>query len=755
MNLRSFWAVCALFALMCAPTLLAARHIIGGDITYVCLGNDGPNTKRYRFTMKIYRDCDGNGAQLDNAAEIAIYRGSYTSNSFYQNFNTPLLSSVRLIPDTPQCVQNVPDVCVQEGIYEFERSLPISTNQSYFIVYQRCCRNQSITNIVNPGDIGATYMVEITPEAQTLCNNSPVFKNFPPIIICNNFPLEFDHSALDSDGDLLVYSFCSPFAGGGPIVQQPDLFSCFGAKPTPPCAPPFDNVPFAVPTYTPGNPMGGSPQITINPVTGFISGTPHLLGQFVVGVCVQEYRNGQLLSTVKREFQFNVTNCTPNVFASISTDSITVPSPKQFVVKSCGEYDVFFENLSGLRSKIDYFRWEFNINGVPIVDTDNWSTAVTFPDTGTYHGKLSLNPGNPCGDSAFITVRVFPEVKADFTFDYDTCVAGPVVFTDHSSGEGIVSQWKWNFGIPGTGSTEQNPTFLYPFPGNHPVNLRATDGNQCSDDTTQIVQWYPVPPLIIVEPSSYLGCAPATIIFNNLSTPIDSTYDIVWDFGDGRDTSGVISPGHLYTEEGVYDVRVAITSPIGCFIADSFQNLIRVKPSPVAAFDHDPDSLLSNFNRTVRFIDQSTGANRWNWQLGRFETTTEQNPVYTFPDTGIVTVRLIVTHPEGCRDSVSKVLDIRPEVRWFMPNAFTPNGDSANDGFLGKGSLEGVDDFRMTIWNRWGELVFETSDPSAAWNGRQRNTGGMSPAGVYVYLVKFTGPRGEPFEFKGFATLIL
>ena len=114
----------------------------------------------------------------------------------------------------------------------------------------------------------------------------------------------------------------------------------------------------------------------------------------------------------------------------------------------------------------------------------------------------------------------------------------------------------------------------------------------------------------------------------------------------------------------------------------------------------------------------------------------------------------LATHPQGCKDSLTKYLDFRPIVLWHMPNAFTPNGDGQNDGFLGKGFLEGAQGFQMTIWNRWGELVFETNNPDEAWNGRQKNTGQMSPEGVYVYLVSFTGPRGQKHEYKGYATLL-
>ena len=741
-----------IMAAFLAPLALEARHIIGGDISYECLGiGTDSTTRRFRFTMKVYRDCNGSGAEFDDPAQFAIYRGTYLNNTQFSTFTANIQTAFRLIPDTPNCVQNIPSVCVEEGVYRFIVVLPVS-NQSYFLVYQRCCRNESITNILNPGDVGATYMIEITPSAQQLCNDSPTFDNFPPIIICNNFPLVFDHGATDPEGDQLVYSFCSPFAGGGNITFGNALFSCAGAVPTPPCAPPFDDVPFNVPNYTPGNPLGASAQMTINSTTGIITGTPTLLGQFVVGICVQEFRNGVLLSTVKREFQFNVTDCSPTVVADIEEDSIA--GAGRYVLISCGSNAVTFINQSVQEQNITNFEWRFNIPGAPYSNTADWNPTVVFPDTGFYTGTLYLNPGDICGDTAYISINIFPKIEADFSFAYDTCVAGPVAFTDLSSGEGIINQWNWNFGVPGGASQVQNPDYQYGLPGNHPVRLRVTDENRCSDDTLKLINWFPAPPLIIIEPSSYLGCVPGVILFNNLSTPIDSTYDITWDFGDGNQVSGVISPTHTYTEEGVYDVSVAITSPIGCFISDFYPSLIRVEPSPTANFAFDPDTLLSNLNSTVQFTDLSLEANRWNWQFDRFATSNQQNPSFTFPDTGLMKVRLIVTHPRGCKDSLTRYLDIVPEIRWFMPNAFTPNGDGTNDGFLGKGFLEGSTDFQMSVWNRWGEKVFETSDPTEDWNGRQMNTGSFSPAGVYVYVVTFVGPRKEKLEYKGFATLI-
>lgn len=729
---------------------IQARHIIGGEVTYEYIGTNAAGQNIYRFTMKIYRDCLGGGAGYDNPAQIAIYRGNINKSVLYEAFSVASPSIRSLTPVPPPCVTQLPVVCVEEGIYTFTRALPV-INESYFIVYQRCCRNQTIRNIVNPGDIGATYYVELTPAAQQLRNNSPKFKNFPPIIICANVPLVFDHSAEDAEGDFLTYSLCPALQGGGPLLISPGLTSCNGAVPTPPCGPPFDQTPYVVPTYTAANPMGGAPPLAIHPQSGILTGTPTTLGQFVVTICLQEYRGATLLSEVRREFQFNVAECRPTVLANIRSDSLI--GAKRFVINACGNNTVTFQNLSIQRNQITEWEWRFNLKTSTFIDKQNWDATVTFPDTGTYSGLLILNPGKPCSDTGYIFVNIFPKIKADFEFDYDTCIAGPVAFTDLSRGDGGISRWNWNFGVPGGSSTQRNPSFLYPVPGNHPVTLRVTDRNNCSDAITKIVNWFPVPPLIIIAPDRFIGCAPAEIFFNNLSKPVDSTYQIFWDFGDGKTARNVINPTHRYEEPGLYTIIISITSPIGCFTSDTFVNFIRTEPSPKADFTFTPQE-LNSFERTVYFTDQSRDANRWNWRFDRFGTSTEQNPTFTFPDTGLMAVRLIVTHPRGCKDSITKYIDVVPIVRWHMPNAFTPNGDGDNEGFLGKGYLEGVTDFQMTIWNRWGEMVFQTNDPNEAWNGRKMNVGAMSPEGVYVYLVTFTEPRGQRREFKGFATLL-
>jgi len=196
---------------------------------------------------------------------MSIYNGGDLLTEFDRiTMPDPVISGVQPDINNP-CLILPSNVCVEQGLYVFNLSdfnigsinLPLSTD-SYYIIYQRCCRNNSINNIIAPGETGATFYVEITPEAQALCNNTPTFNEFPPIVICVNEQLTFDHSATDVDGDLLVYELCSPLKGGGTAGwQTPGNADDFdGTNPNPDAPPPYDNVTFISPTYGPLDQIG-------------------------------------------------------------------------------------------------------------------------------------------------------------------------------------------------------------------------------------------------------------------------------------------------------------------------------------------------------------------------------------------------------------------------------------------------------------------------------------------------------------------
>lgn len=193
-------------------------HIVGGDVTYECLGfnvDSSQVTLKVEFTM--YRDTESGGAQFDNNAVFGVWNGSGDNWSFYTRFdNQQFFDRADIEIEDDPCVDIPSNVGVEKAVYSFDVILEVN-GDDYIIGYQRCCRNPTITNLINPGDTGAAFQIEVTAEALALCNNSPKFNNFPPIFVCANFDIGFDHSATDAEGDVLVYEFCAPLQAGGTV----------------------------------------------------------------------------------------------------------------------------------------------------------------------------------------------------------------------------------------------------------------------------------------------------------------------------------------------------------------------------------------------------------------------------------------------------------------------------------------------------------------------------------------------------------
>lgn len=745
---------------------LNAAHIIGGDVIYKCKFRDSINRKStFEIVFTMYRDSRGGGANFDDMASFGLYKSSDGDTWTYVSTSRANPKDIGPVGYENPCIIVPPEIGVEKATYTFDIVLDWGTDR-YQISYQRCCRNNTITNIVNPAATGAAFAVEIFPDAVTQCNNSPVFTNFPPIVICSGEPLIFDHSAFDAEGDQLVYEFCSPLASGGTDGESSqtnpgDPESCTGVRPNPSrCPPNYAQVEFKAPLFSSVNPIGGTPQVAIDPISGLITGTPNINGQYVVGVCVKEFRNGKLIGSIRRDFQFNVTTCQIAVDAIIEPDYTKITNgyieltkvDELFKFKSCGSNFVPFVNNSIQERNIRGFKWKIN-NGVSIDSFISKDLEYTFTNPGIYKGQMILNPDlSNCSDTAEIEIEILPGISANFDFDYDTCVASPIQFTDLSvSGSGPIATWLWEFEKDKI-SDIQNPQHEYRKPGSKKVKLTVNDFNQCKNTIEKDILYQPVPALLVIEPTQFTGCVPASIFFNNISYPIDETYKLEWDFGDGSN-SDKISPTHTYEKTGIYNVQLKITSPIGCTTSKTYGEWIEILDSPTADFTYSPEN-LNNFNKEAIFENKSINESFIIWDFAGLGTSFSDEAKYIFPDTGKYLVTLQAIHENGCVDSLSKLIDVAPIVTLVMPNAFTPNNDGLNDDYKGYGYIDGVKNYKMTIWNRWGEQIYETSNPRSGWNGQKENTGLLAPQGVYVFIVDYITPRGEPKNLRGHVTLI-
>jgi gliding motility-associated-like protein len=730
---------------------LSAKHIVGGDMTYRYLSDINDSTKLFEITLVIYRDCASGGGQFDNPAVIGVFRGSRNSADLLSTIDVDINTEATVEPVVPPCadVSGV-DVCVESATYIFTQEIVFSPNESHFIVYQRCCRTNQIVNILQPGAYGATYLVEITPAAFLGNNNSPTFVNFPPTYICDKFELNFDHSAVDTDGDSLTYSFCTPISGGGDGMSGGG--NCMSPVPNPPCNPPWEEVVF-VGQYSSEAPMFGTPVVTVDTFTGLMVGKPVGLGQYVVGICANEYRNGVLIGTTIRDFQFNVVNCATVVIAEIRESEFI--AGQGFVIAKCGVKDFTVINDSPVSPFVLSTVWEFDL-GDSIFTTTDEDAMFTVPTYGEYIGALYLNRGGACPDSAFIKIIAQPDITADFSYTYDICENMPVLFQDQSIAEaaGGVKIWNWDTG--NISSTEENPEIQFPSFGTYSMTLTVIDTNNCKDEITKTIVWQPQILPTVKEFPTQTVCLPQLVTFDLIDSVEALNARIDWDFGDGTSKGNIWKPTHLYDKVGVFYPKVTLSNDYDCLAADTLNGKVIVNPSPTADFEFFPKK-ISNIENEIKFSDLSSDdAVVWEWRFGQEGNSRTQNPTYTVQDTGSMKVFFSVMNQYGCIDSTYKILDIVPKIKLYLPNAFSPDKaiSDGNDRFGVLGIILGTTLFDLRIYSRWGEMVFQTDDPNEGWDGRRRGNKKLLSSGVYTYILQVKDTRGEPYTVEGTVTLV-
>ncbi len=457
-----------------------ATHSAGGDISYKAVSISNGSI-RYTITLTLYQDCingEPEAIAQDNPAIITIFPlGSIVP--VMVSSTSAIVTDIVPPNFQNECINNPPKTCLRRQIFQYTYDAPAQHN-GFMIVYQRCCRNATINNISNPSNIGTSLEAVIGPNQAAPSNmNSASFVKLPPQIICVNNPFVYDHSAVDPDGDSLVYSFGPAYRGADPTDPKPNQAS----------NPPYPLVPYR-PPFTQANPMGGNPIIRINPQTGLITGTPNIMGIYVVTVYVREYDRASktLKGYTKREFQFNVTNCSKAVVADIP---ILSSEPNTYIV-NCKSLFVNFINTStgGFR-----YNWDFG-DLTSNSDTSNlFEPSYQYPDTGTYVVKLVVNRGSTCPDSIERYVKVYPGYVANFLVDGEFCPQNEIKFTDSSwANYGTVNYWDWNFD-DGEFSQDENPTHSFPNQTkDFQVTLISGSSLGCRDTVTKPLRFTKVEP---------------------------------------------------------------------------------------------------------------------------------------------------------------------------------------------------------------------------------------------------------------------
>lgn len=598
-----------LLALMCMAALnVNATHIVGGGVTYRCLGTDPFGYILYEIKITIYQDCL-NGLDVarreDNPALVGIFSNDGVVSIIDSiGRGTGGDTSASIVPPNfkNQCVNNPPEVCLRELNFTKRFRLPTNTS-GYKVIYTRCCRNESILNLNNPGQVGATYFCQIPPSGEVQCNNSAYFRNLPPQIICINTPLSYDHSAIDPDGDSLSYELCDAYPGGETRDPKPNPDPIL---PLPLSVQGNDPPSFGYRAgFSAKQPMGGSPLIQIDPKTGMLTGTPNLQGRFVVSVCVNEWRNGTIINTVRREFQFVVTNCSKKVVAGIPQFS---DEYNTYIVE-CETKTVKFINTSS-----GGFQYDWDL-GVPGATSNDFEPTYTYPDTGTYVVKLIVNKNSTCQDSISRFVKVYPDFSTSFKFDGLRCPSAPIEFTDLSEATyKPINRWSWDFG-DGNTSSIQNPVHSYQKGGIYTVQLISKSEKGCSDTATSSID--------VDKFRPYAGND--TIIVKGEVVDFNAQGGIVYEWTPAYmlNSTNVYNPQGYYPDTGKYNYSVYIKSAYGCEGYDSIQVWVVSQGSLFvpSAFSPNGDGLndiLKPLSVGYREYKYFRVFNRWGEQV--FET---------------------------------------------------------------------------------------------------------------------------------------
>ena len=384
------------------------------------------------------------------------------------------------------------------------------------------------------------------------------------------------------------------------------------------------------------------------------------------------------------------------------------------------------------------------VSSIPELDLEwTWSNAVTDSvqqvspvETTVYSVYASLIPG--CNtDLQEITVTVADSLSFAFTPSSTLCLGDSLELAATMISGGLAPYaWNWSSNAftvdysQGTTSQWLAPTLTTTY------CLELSDA--CESPAVEACSEVFVPEDLdpMFTSSVISGCFPLAVDFEGVEEDVDQIANALWQFGDGLTSSQVDSALHNYSEIGWYSVSYAIESIYGCTFEYFVDSLIRVNPWPIAEFAADPWEQTLPGNR-VEFTNYSLGAVSYHWDFAGLEVSTAFEPEFYFPEQGgEYPVELVATNEWGCADSTAYYIWLIDSFALFVPNAFTPDNDGQNDAWAITGQDVDKDHFHVRVWNRWGQLVYESRDIDEVWLGEFEQGDHYSQIETYFYEIE-------------------
>ncbi|MEI7595189.1 MAG: choice-of-anchor L domain-containing protein [Bacteroidota bacterium] len=401
-----------------------------------------------------------------------------------------------------------------------------------------------------------------------------------------------------------------------------------------------------------------------------------------------------------------------------------------------------------------HYQWS---DGTTQISTD--PLVVVSPTANTTY-SLSVTDNNQCTASIqSIVVSINPplSIAINPTGPLSICLGDSVSLSVITTGgNGGPYNYSWNQGI---GNTNSNSIFVKPIT-NSVYYVTVTDNCNTPMAIDSItINIFPIP-TIDFSGSILEGCQP--LVVDYLSQSIDSISTYNWNFWDPNssdNTSTEKNASHTYLTSGNYSVTLSITDANGCSSSITKTNYITVFPLPIADFTFDPTSGDVDFPLINFYANMDTSIAKYSWNFGdpsSENNDTSSNPItwHKFHDANTYNTCILVTSNKGCKDSICKNIIINDRFGIYIPNAFTPEGDGINDEWYPVATGFDPDSYILKIYNRWGEIIFESYSLENTWNGKFKNKKSTVYTDVFIYVIEINDLKGTTYHYTGNITVV-
>ena len=405
------------------------------------------------------------------------------------------------------------------------------------------------------------------------------------------------------------------------------------------------------------------------------------------------------------------------------------------------------------------FNW--TVDGDPV---GVGSSLLVSPESTTTYDVQGVDGAGCITQPGTVTVGIYDAFTVDIVADDLICLGDEVLLSavDVTGGEGSGYSFDFSYdAITFAAGEEDQVGFVPPLTGEFCVTVSEACTTPPATACLEVEVEQPFNLFIVADTTR--GCVPEAIPFEH-SIPAAFVQSQAWDFGDGGQSADV-APVHIFDEPGVYDISVAVITTTGCLNTTISDNYIQVYTPPSVGFDAGPQPTTAPDTKIDFASSVSPNVVQWNWSfiIGQLDAVSfEPNPTYTFPmgQGGIYPVTLAVLDTNGCESQITRNIEIFDFFNVFIPNSFTPNNDGFNDLWAVYGTDIDPDRFEMSVFNRWGEEVFQTTDLDEGWVGNAKDEV-TDPSlwyyaldGVYAYrIVLYSESTNEKREVKGFINL--